>query len=65
MLSKEAKYYRCEYENLRRKKNKQIERMKINQIKFFDKTWKFLHLLGMKDMDIIEYYKYEEEKNDK
>lgn len=56
-MDKEAKYWRAEYENLRRKKKKEIEVMKNNQIRFFDTTWKLLHELGMKDQEIIEYYK--------
>lgn len=59
-MDREAKYWRAEYENLRRKKKKEIEMMKNNQIRFFDKTWKLLHILGMKDKDIIEFYKEEE-----
>lgn len=55
-LNNEAQFYKSEYERLRRNKNKQIERMRVKQSMFFDKTWKLLHLLGMSDREIIEYY---------
>lgn len=53
----ESNYWKCEYENLRRKKNREISRMKACQLKFMDKTWRLLHLLGMKDEEILNYYK--------
>lgn len=52
-------YWKCEYENLRRKKNKEIEQMKNNQIRFFSKTWKLLKLLGIPDNEILEFYSKE------
>lgn len=52
-----SRYYKCEYENLRRRKNKEIEELKNKQIKFLDKTWKLLKLLGMPDKEIIEWYR--------
>lgn len=55
-----AKFWKSEYERLRRNKNKEIDRMKWQISVFFDKTWKLLHLLGMSDKEIIEYYKKEE-----
>ena len=55
-MNYDAKFWRAEYERLRRKKNKEIEKMKIREGYFFDKTWKLLHLLGMKDEEIIRFY---------
>ena len=56
-LSKEARYYKNEYENLRRKKNKELEQMNLKVLRFMDKTWKLLKLLGMPDKEIIEWYR--------
>lgn len=53
------RYWQCEYENLRRKKNKQISRMKAKQKAFADKTWQLLKLLGMPENEILEYYRKE------
>ena len=50
-------YWKCEYENLRRKKNKQIEDMKRLLAVFAEKTWRLLRLLGMPEEEIIEYYR--------
>lgn len=58
-MHSEVNYWRSEYENLRRKKNREIERLKTSQALFADRTWKLLKLLGMKDKDILEYYRYE------
>lgn len=55
---KDANYYRCEYENLRRKKNKEIARLKAQQIHFFDRTWKLFELLHLPYDFIFEWYKY-------
>ena len=53
------KYWRSEYENLRRKKNRQIERMKNAQLQFLEKTWNLLKELGMSDAEILMYYRKE------
>lgn len=53
----DAKFWKAEYERLRRNKNKEIDRIRWQNSVFFDKTWKLLHLLGMSDREIIEYYK--------
>lgn len=53
------KYWRSEYENLRRKKNRQIERMKNAQLMFLEKTWNLLKELGMSDAEILMYYRKE------
>lgn len=50
------KYWRSEYENLRRKKNKEIERMKLYQSRFANKTYTLLKALGMTDEQIRRYY---------
>jgi len=55
-MNHEAQFYKSEYERLRRNKNKQIEQMRVKQSLFFDRTWKLLHLLGLSDKEIIEYY---------
>lgn len=60
-MNNEARYYKSEYERLRRKKNKEIERMKRQQLQFFLSTYKLLKLLGWKDEQIIRYYESEKE----
>ncbi len=55
-------YWKSEYENLRRKKKKEIEQMKRAQALFANKTWKLLKLLGMPEREILAYYR--EEMND-
>lgn len=62
-MDREAKYWRAEYENLRRKKNKEIERMKYQQAKFAHKTLDLLKALGMKDKEIFMYYENLERNN--
>ena len=52
-------YWKSEYENLRRKKKKEIEQMKRAQALFVDKTWKLLKLLGMPEREILGYYRNE------
>lgn len=51
-----AKFWKTEYERLRRNKNKEIQRTREQISVFFDKTWKLLHLIGMSDEEIWEYY---------
>lgn len=53
------RYWKCEYENLRRKKNKEIVQMKERQRVFADKTWRLLKLLGMPEQEILDYYRKE------
>lgn len=52
----DAKFWKAEYERLRRNKNKEIDRKRRQVSVFYDKTWKLLHLLGMSDEEIIKYY---------
>lgn len=56
-MEREAKYWRSEYENLRRKKNKEIEKMKLKQARMCHKTFDFLKLLGVPDDEILMFYK--------
>ena len=56
MLNRE-RYWRCEYENLRRKKNKEISELQRKQSIFMDKTWKLLKQLGMSESEIFAYYR--------
>lgn len=53
------RYWKCEYENLRRKKNKQINEMQRKQTIFMDKTWKLLKAIGLSDKVIFEWYRHE------
>jgi hypothetical protein len=55
-MNNEAKFWKAEYERLRRNKNKEIQRTREQISIFFDKTWNLLHELGMKDEEIREYY---------
>lgn len=57
------RYWRCEYENLRRKKNKEITLMKERQRVFADKIWHLLKLLGMPEDEIIKYFREETDEN--
>lgn len=52
----DAKFWKAEYERLRRNKNKEIDKMKADQLYFFSKTWKLLHYLGLKDEEIAAFY---------
>lgn len=52
----DAKFWKAEYERLRRNKNKEIQHTREQISVFFDKTWKLLHLIGMSDEEIWEYY---------
>lgn len=56
-MNNEARFWKSEYERLRRNKNKEIQRTREQISVFFDKTWELLHLLGMSDKEILEYYK--------
>lgn len=56
MTNYDAKFWKAEYERLRRNKNKEIQRTREQISVFFDKTWDLLHLLGMSDKEILEYY---------
>lgn len=58
MPDKEARYWKCEYENLRRKKIKEIEHLKLEQSKMCDITYELLIRLGMKPIEIFDYYKW-------
>ena len=61
-MDKEARYYKDEYENLRRKKNKEIDNLIIRQLKFMDVTWKLLKTLGLPNEFILDYYRKEMNK---
>lgn len=52
----DAKFWKAEYERLRRNKNKEIKQTREQISIFFDKTWNLLHELGMNDKEIIEFY---------
>lgn len=57
-MDREAKYWKCEYENLRRKKKKEIDRLKYLQAKSTRINWYVMHLLGQKagvsDKEILD-----------
>ena len=52
----DAKFWKAEYERIRRNKNKEIKQTREQISIFFDKTWNLLHELGMNDKEIIEFY---------
>lgn len=56
----DARFWKSEYERLRRNKNKEINTIRMQFSVFYDKTWKLLHLLGMSDEEIIRYYEDKE-----
>lgn len=56
MRDYDARFWKSEYERLRRNKNKEIQRTREQIAIFFDKTWTLLHELGMKDEEIKKYY---------
>lgn len=53
----QASYYKAEYENLRRKYIKEKEQRDLAVARGVTKTLELLHLLGMKDKEIIEWYR--------
>ncbi len=53
----DAKYWRCEYENLRRKKNKEIETLKYQMAAMSRKTYDLLKAIGLSHKDIEVYYR--------
>lgn len=55
-MNNEARFWKSEYERLRRNKNKEIQRTREQISVFFDKTWTLLHALGLSDEEILEYY---------
>lgn len=55
-MNNEARFWKSEYERLRRNKNKEIQRTREQISVFFDKTWELLHLLGLSDEEIKKYY---------
>jgi len=55
-MDKDSNYWKCEYENLRRKKNKQIEKMKLQQAQMCKRTLEIFNLLGYEGKDIIKLY---------
>lgn len=63
MFNKEARFWKCEYENLRRKKIKEIQKIKNDQAKFSDITFELLIQLGMKPKEIFDYYKMKRGSN--
>lgn len=52
----DAQFWKNEYERLRRNRKKEIEHLRYQTAVFSKKTWDLLHLLGMKDKEIMEYY---------
>mgnify|MGYP003307932758 CR=1 FL=1 len=54
---KDANYWKCEYENLRRKKNKEIERMKAQNYHFFCRTWDLIQLLNLPYKFVLDWYR--------
>lgn len=55
-MNNEARFWKSEYERLRRNKNKEIQRTREQISVFFDKTWTLLHALGLSDEEIKKYY---------
>ena len=56
-MNNEVKYWKSEYENLRRKKNSEIATLRQQILKFIDLTYKLLIGLGIKPEEINEYYR--------
>ncbi len=50
-------FYKCEYEQLRRKKNAEIERLRKQMATMNRKTFALLKGLGMADNEIFAYYR--------
>jgi len=62
-MCNQDKYWKSEYENLRRKKKKEIEalnrkitEMTIKEAEMCDTTFELLKMLGMSEREILEYY---------
>ena len=56
MTDNEKNYWRSEYENLRRKKNKEIDRLKFQISKHNDELYEYLNARGLVN-DYINYKK--------
>ena len=57
----EDKYWRSEYENLRRRKKKEIEDLRYQAATFVGLTFQLLTELGMKPSEINEWYRVNQE----
>lgn len=55
-MNYDANFWKAEYERLRRNRKKEIEKLRWQTAVFTKKTWDLLHLLGMSDKEILEYY---------
>lgn len=70
MKTSSDNYYKCEYENLRRRKNKEIEKLQVKASNFVRITYSLLkNVFKLTDEEINNYYKLankmiEEEKED-
>lgn len=58
-MTNEEKYWKAEYENLRRKKNREIETLRYQIARFVGKTYKLLEGMGLSNEVIHEYYRSE------
>ena len=63
-INYDAKFWKNEYEQLRRKKNKQLLAERKKLLRFMDITWKLLKELKVPNQVILAYYKNEKEKQD-
>ena len=50
-------YWKCEYENLRRKKQKEKEQMLYKIAVFTAKTYDLLKTIGLTDEQIVRWYR--------
>ena len=55
-MNYDVNFWKAEYERLRRNRKKEIEKLRLQTAVFTRKTWDLLHLLGMSDKEIFEYY---------
>lgn len=61
-MTNKEKIWKCEYENLRRKKNKEIDTLQRRISRFTTITYNVLESLGLSFRDIMTLYKVESER---
>lgn len=55
-MSSEDQYWKCDYENLRRKKNREIELLQTRTSEFVNRTYSIFESMGLTMKQMIELY---------
>lgn len=56
-MTNEERYWKAEYENLRRKKNRELDTLRCQCARMSRLTYDLLKAMGMKEEDIDTYYR--------